>query len=317
MRRLHAAGIEVILDVVYNHTAEGNELGPTLSFRGIDNASYYRLVAGQPAPLHQRHRQRQHAQPAPSARAADGDGFAALLGRRVARRRLPLRPRRRRSAARRTASTPARGFFDALRAGPVLSRVKLIAEPWDLGPGGYQLGNFPPGWAEWNDRFRDSVRALLARRRRPRARSSRRASRARATCSSGAAGGPGPASTTSPRTTASRCRPRQLRRASTTRPTARTTATATTTTCSWNCGVEGPTDDPGDPATARAPCSATCSPRCSARTGHADAARRATSSAAPSAATTTPTARTTRLRWLDWTLARAATAGAARLRARA
>ena len=82
VRRLHAAGIEVILDVVYNHTAEGNELGPTLSFRGLDNASYYRLVAGQPAPLRQRHRHRQHAQPVASARAADGDGFAALLGRR-------------------------------------------------------------------------------------------------------------------------------------------------------------------------------------------------------------------------------------------
>ena len=82
VRRLHAAGIEVILDVVYNHTAEGNELGPTLSFRGLDNASYYRLRGRRSAPLRQRHRHRQHAQPLPSARPADGDGFAALLGRR-------------------------------------------------------------------------------------------------------------------------------------------------------------------------------------------------------------------------------------------
>ena len=94
VRRLHAAGIEVILDVVYNHTAEGSELGPTLSFRGLDNSSYYRLVPDNRAPLHQRHRHRQHAQPVECARAADGDGFAALLGHAVPRRRLPLRPRR-------------------------------------------------------------------------------------------------------------------------------------------------------------------------------------------------------------------------------
>ena len=94
VRRLHEAGIEVILDVVYNHTAEGNHLGPTLSFRGIDNASYYMLGRG-PALLFRHHRLRQHGQPAPSARAADGDGFAALLGRGVPRRRLPLRPRHR------------------------------------------------------------------------------------------------------------------------------------------------------------------------------------------------------------------------------
>ena len=90
--RLHDAGIEVILDVVYNHTAEGNELGPTLCFKGIDNASYYRLMPGQSALLHQRHRHREHAQHEPSARAADGDRFAALLGHRDARRWVPLRP---------------------------------------------------------------------------------------------------------------------------------------------------------------------------------------------------------------------------------
>ena len=91
--RLHDAGLEVILDVVYNHTAEGNELGPTLSFRGIDNASYYRLLPDAAALLHQRHRHRQHAEPQPSARAADGHRLAALLGDRDACRRLPLRPR--------------------------------------------------------------------------------------------------------------------------------------------------------------------------------------------------------------------------------
>ena len=91
--RLHDAGIEVMLDVVYNHTAEGNHLGPTLSFRGIDNASYYWLKHGKSALLRRLHRLRQLGQPDPSARAADGDGFAALLGRGLPRRRLPLRPR--------------------------------------------------------------------------------------------------------------------------------------------------------------------------------------------------------------------------------
>ena len=91
--RLHDAGIEVMLDVVYNHTAEGNHLGPTLSFRGIDNASYYWLNKDNPRYLRRLHRLRQFGQPDPSARAADGDGFAALLGRGLPRRRLPLRPR--------------------------------------------------------------------------------------------------------------------------------------------------------------------------------------------------------------------------------
>ena len=105
VRRLHEAGIEVILDVVYNHTAEGNQLGPTLSFRGIDNASYYML--GEDRALLFRHdRLRQHGQPAPSARAADGDGFAALLGGGVPRRRLPLRPRHLARPRIRHASTP-------------------------------------------------------------------------------------------------------------------------------------------------------------------------------------------------------------------
>ena len=93
INQFHAHGLEVILDVVYNHTAEGNELGPTLSFKGIDNASYYRLAAGSAPLLHQRHRHRKHRQPLASARAADGGGFAALLGDRNAGRRLSLRPR--------------------------------------------------------------------------------------------------------------------------------------------------------------------------------------------------------------------------------
>ena len=144
VRRLHAAGIEVILDVVYNHTAESDEIGPTLSFRGLDNASYYRLEAGDLRRTRQRHRHRQHAEPVASARAADGDGFAALLGERRSTSTDFASISARRSGRESYGFDPGAGFFDALRQDPVLAGVKLIAEPWDIGPGGYQLGNHPP-----------------------------------------------------------------------------------------------------------------------------------------------------------------------------
>jgi len=157
VRALHRAGIEVILDVVYNHTAEGNELGPTLAFRGLDNAAYYRLRADDPRyyddfsgcgnTLDMR-------QPRALQLVMDSlrywvldmhvDGFrfdlAAALGREA------------REVDRLSA------FFDIIQQDPVLSQVKLIAEPWDLGEGGYQAGNFPPLWSEWNGRYRDGVR---------------------------------------------------------------------------------------------------------------------------------------------------------------
>ncbi|WP_431859342.1 glycogen debranching protein GlgX [Azospirillum sp.] len=155
--RLHEAGIEVILDVVYNHTGEGNHLGPTLSFRGIDNASYYRLMPGDKRyylddtgtgnTLNLTHpRVLQMVMDSLRYWVTDMrvDGFrfdlATVLGRES------------------YGFDPAGGFLDAVRQDPVLAGVKLIAEPWDVGPGGYQVGNFPPGWAEWNDRYRDSVR---------------------------------------------------------------------------------------------------------------------------------------------------------------
>jgi glycogen operon protein len=157
VRRLHAAGIEVILDVVYNHTAEGSELGPTLSFRGLDNASYYRLIpdnrrvcindTGTGNTLNLSH-------PRVLQMVMDSlrywvtsfhvDGFRFDLGVTLGREAGGF--------------DPGSGFFDALRQDPVLTRVKLISEPWDVGPGGYQLGRHPPGFAEWNDRFRDSTR---------------------------------------------------------------------------------------------------------------------------------------------------------------
>jgi isoamylase len=157
VRRLHAAGIELILDVVYNHTAEGSELGPTLSFRGLDNASYYRLVANNPRHCvndtgtgntlnlsHPRVLQMVMDSLRYWVTAFHVDGFRFDLGVTLGREA--------------TGFDPGGGFFDALRQDPVLTKVKLIAEPWDVGPGGYQLGHHPPGFAEWNDRFRDSTR---------------------------------------------------------------------------------------------------------------------------------------------------------------
>jgi isoamylase len=158
VKTLHSAGIEVILDVVYNHTAEGNHMGPTLSFRGIDNVAYYRLVKDEPRyymdytgtgnTLNMRH-------PRVLQLIMDSlrywvsemhvDGFRFDLASALARE---LHEVDRLSA-----------FFDIIHQDPVLSQVKLIAEPWDLGEGGYQVGNFPVGWTEWNGRYRDAVRA--------------------------------------------------------------------------------------------------------------------------------------------------------------
>src|SRR3984893_12254900 len=154
---LHDAGLELILDVVYNHTAEGNELGPTLSFRGIDNASYYRLApdrryyvndtgTGNTVNLsHQRVLQMVADSLRYWALEMKVDGFRFDLATILARDPAGF--------------DESSGLLDACRQDPVLSQLKLIAEPWDLGPGGYQVGHFPPGWAEWNDRFRDTVRA--------------------------------------------------------------------------------------------------------------------------------------------------------------
>lgn len=157
VRKFHAAGIEVILDVVYNHTAEGDHRGPTLSFRGLDNASYYRLLHGQP---------RYYVNDTGTGNTVNAahplvmrmildslrywvecmgiDGFRFDLATTLGREDSGFDSRG--------------GFFDALRQDPVLSSVKMIAEPWDIGPGGYQLGAFPPKFAEWNDTYRDTVR---------------------------------------------------------------------------------------------------------------------------------------------------------------
>ena len=157
--RFHDAGLEVILDVVYNHTAEGNERGPTLSFRGIDNSSYYRLLPDQPRfyindagtgnTLNLSHA-RVIQMVTDSLRywvtETHVDGFRFDLGTILAREPNGF--------------DYQSGFLKACGQDPVLETVKLIAEPWDLGPGGYQVGGFPPGWAEWNDQFRDTVRSF-------------------------------------------------------------------------------------------------------------------------------------------------------------
>jgi isoamylase len=155
--RLHDAGIEVILDVVYNHTAEGNERGPTLLFKGIDNWSYYRQPKDQKRYYindtgtgntlnlsHQRVLQMVTDSLRYWVQEMHVDGFRFDLGTILAREPYGF--------------DEGGGFLDSCRQDPVLSSVKLIAEPWDLGPGGYQVGRFPPGWAEWNDRYRDCVR---------------------------------------------------------------------------------------------------------------------------------------------------------------
>ena len=157
VKTLHSAGIEVILDVVYNHTAEGNHLGPTLSFRGIDNAVYYRLVQDDPRhymdytgcgnTLNVRHpRTLQLIMDSLRywVREMHVDGFRFDLAAALARE---LHDVDRLSA-----------FFDTIHQDPVLQQVKLIAEPWDLGQGGYQVGNFPAGWAEWKGKYRDTWR---------------------------------------------------------------------------------------------------------------------------------------------------------------
>ncbi|RCH55305.1 glycogen debranching enzyme GlgX [Mucilaginibacter hurinus] len=157
VKALHKAGIEVILDVVYNHTGEGNQMGPTLSFKGIDNASYYRLVEDD---------KRYYMDYTGTGNTLNAmlpnvlryimdslrywiiemhvDGFRFDLASTLARE---LHEVNRLSA-----------FFDIIHQDPIISQVKLIAEPWDVGEGGYQVGKFPPGWAEWNGKYRDSIR---------------------------------------------------------------------------------------------------------------------------------------------------------------
>ena len=187
VRALHAAGIEVILDVVYNHTAEGNQMGPTLSWRGIDNAAllpplardprYYMDFTGCGNTLNMQH-------PKVLQLIMDSlrywvtemhvDGFRFDLASTLARELFEV--------------NKLGAFFDIIHQDPILNQVKLIAEPWDVGPGGYQVGNFPPGWTEWNGKYRDTRPPVLEGGRRRRPASSPPACPAQSTSTSGAAG---------------------------------------------------------------------------------------------------------------------------------
>jgi glycogen operon protein len=157
VKAFHAAGMEVILDVVYNHTAEGNQMGPTLCFRGVDNAAYYRLVQDNPRyymdytgtgntlnMMHPRSLQLLMDSLRYWVLDMHVDGFRFDLASSLARELHDV--------------DKLSAFFDIVHQDPVISQVKLIAEPWDVGDGGYQVGNFPPGWAEWNGKFRDCIR---------------------------------------------------------------------------------------------------------------------------------------------------------------
>src|SRR5439155_8685145 len=158
--RLHDAGIELILDVVYNHTAEGNHLGPTLGFRGIDNLAEYRVHPQNPRLyldftgtgntfnlLHPRTLQLVTDSLRYWVLDMHVDGFRFDLAPALARNHEGF--------------NQLHSFFQVIQQDPVLSQVKLIAEPWDVGPGGYQVGNFPAPWSEWNGKYRDAIRSFL------------------------------------------------------------------------------------------------------------------------------------------------------------
>jgi glycogen debranching enzyme GlgX len=226
VKALHRAGIEVILDVVYNHTAEGNHLGPTLSYKGIDNPTYYRLVPDNPRfyfdytgtgnSLNVRHPQtlqlimdslrywvlEMHV-----------DGFRFDLASTLARSPHEV--------------DQLSSFFTIVHQDPVISQVKLIAEPWDVGEGGYQVGNFPVRLAEWNGKYR--TRSAPSERARAAGWASLRIASPGAISTRTTVAARTRASTSSPHTTASRWRTSSPTTTSTTRRTARTTATGRTT----------------------------------------------------------------------------------------
>ena len=289
-RRMHAAGIEVILDVVYNHTAEGNHLGPTLSFKGIDNPAYYRLVEDDPRyymdytgtgnSLNVRH-------PHSLQLIMDSlrywvtemhvDGFRFDLAAALAREFYDVD----------RLST----FFELVQQDPVVSQVKLIAEPWDVGPGGYQVGNFPPQWTEWNGKYRDTVRDFW----RGEPSLGEFASRLTGSSDLYEHSGRRPVASINFVTAHDGFTLRDLVSYNEKHNEANgeDNNDGESHNRSWNHGVEGPTDDPEILGAAGPRSSATSSPRCcSARACRCCCT--ATSSAAPSTATTTPTPRTPR-----------------------
>ena len=290
VKSLHGAGIEVILDVVYNHTAEGNHLGPMLSFRGVDNPSYYRLMPDDPRyymdftgtgnslnPVH----------PSVLRLILDSlryfvlechvDGFRFDLASALAREFYEV--------------DRLSAFFDTIHQDPVISQVKLIAEPWDVGPGGYQVGNFPILWTEWNGMYRDTIRDFW----RGAAPVADFAKRFTGSSDLYAEDGRRPFASINFVTAHDGFTLADLVSYNEKHNEANLEGNqdGTDDNRSWNCGVEGPTDDPG---IERAPASGRCGTSwrrsCSRRACRCCSA--ATRSAARSRATTTPGARTTR-----------------------
>ena len=296
VKAMHAAGIEVILDVVYNHTAEGNHLGPTLSFKGIDNQAYYRLVEDDPQyymdytgtgnSLNVRH-------PHSLQLIMDSlrywvtemhvDGFRFDLASTLAREFYEVD---------RLAT-----FFELVQQDPIVSQVKLIAEPWDVGPGGYQVGNFPPQWTEWNGAYRDTVRDFW----RGEPSLGEFASRLAGSSDLYENSGRRPFASINFVTAHDGFTLRDLVSYNEKHNEANgeDNNDGESHNRSWNHGVEGPTDDPEIQAAA-GPRAAQPPGHAAAQPGRADDRCTATSSAAPSRATTTPTPRTPRSRWVHW-----------------
>ena len=296
--RLHDGGLEVILDVVYNHTAEGNELGPTLSFKGIDNQSYYRLMPDQPRyyindtgtgnTLNLSH-------PRVIQMVADSlrywvsemrvDGFRFDLGTILAREPDGF--------------NTESGFLKAVGQDPLLAEVKLIAEPWDCGPGGYQVGGFPPGWAEWNDTFRDDVRDFW------RGQASAKALAPRLCASPDKFNFRGRKPWASVNFIAAHdgftLRDLVSYNDKHNEANGEDNRDGHSDNRSWNCGAEGPTDDPEIRALRMAP-DAQSARNADLVPGYADDLRRRRIRPHPEAATTTPIARTTRSAGSHWDL---------------
>ena len=291
VKALHRAGIEVILDVVYNHTAEGNHLGPMLSFKGVDNAELLPARARRPSATTWTTR-------APATRSTPRhpsvlrlimdslrywvsechvDGFRFDLASALARELYDV--------------DRLSAFFDTIHQDPILSQVKLIAEPWDVGPGGYQVGNFPVLWSEWNGIYRDVVRDFW------RGQSSVAEFASRFTGSSDLyeSDGRQPFASINFVTAHDGFTLRDLVTYNEKHNEANRedNRDGTDDNRSWNCGVEGETDDPGDHRAALAP-AAQLPGDAVPLAGRADAARRRRARRAPSTATTTPGARTTR-----------------------
>ena len=232
----------MILDVVYNHTAEGNHLGPMLSFKGVDNATYYRLVPDDP------HHYMDYTGTGNTLNTVHNSVLRLIMDSlrywviecHVDGFRFDL------------ASALARGlydvdrlhsFFDTIHQDPVLSQVKLIAEPWDVGPGGYQVGNFPVLWSEWNGIYRDVVRDFWRGHEGVADFASRFTGSSRTSTRTTAAGR-SPRSTSSPPTTASRCTTSSPTTSKHNEANLEDNRDGTDDNRSWNCGVEGETDDP-------------------------------------------------------------------------